>query len=149
FVGNSVAFLIGGVNFEGTPTGLFTGLIDEVQIYNYALLDSDVDFLFQNPGQEIAPHDFPPGGDWRLNTFAGTGGTITRDPDLLKYTNGATVRLTATANAGFVFTGWSGDVSGTNNPIAVTMNANKTITANFQSVPAAKPLAHEKFDETN
>src|SRR5205814_2229206 len=57
----SVAFLIGGVNFEGTPTGLFTGLIDEVQIYNYALVDSDVDFLFHNPGQEIAPHELPPG----------------------------------------------------------------------------------------
>src|SRR5207245_5805475 len=60
FVANSVAFLIGGVNFGGTPTGLFTGLIDEVQIYNYALLDSDVDFLFQNHGQEIPPHNLPP-----------------------------------------------------------------------------------------
>src|SRR5882724_3817038 len=46
FLQNNVAFLIGGVNYQGVPTGRFDGLIDEVQIYNYALADRDVDFLF-------------------------------------------------------------------------------------------------------
>lgn len=32
---------------------------------------------------------------------------------------------------GYVFTGWSGDVSGTNLSITVTMNDNKNIVANF------------------
>ena len=35
------------------------------------------------------------------------------------------------ANAGYVFTGWSGDASGSSNPISVTMNSSKTIIANF------------------
>jgi uncharacterized repeat protein (TIGR02543 family) len=145
---NSVAFLIGGANYSGIPTGLFSGLIDDVQIYNYALVDSDVDFLFQHPGQEIAPHDLPP-GDWWLNTIAGTGGTISRDPNLGKYTNGATVTVTANPSPGFVFTGWSGDASGTANLVVVTMNGNKTLTAGFAQIPVGKALAHWTFDETS
>lgn len=46
---NAAPLLLGGVNFSGVATGLFTGLIDEVQIYNHALSSSDVDFLFNNP----------------------------------------------------------------------------------------------------
>lgn len=51
-VANNVAFLIGGVN-SGAPEGRMTGMIDEVQIYNQALSDGDVDFLFQHPGQVV------------------------------------------------------------------------------------------------
>src|SRR5438034_1951328 len=40
---NSVAFLIGGVNFSGVTTVRFDGLIYEVQIYKYSLVDSEVD----------------------------------------------------------------------------------------------------------
>src|SRR5256886_2934207 len=145
---NSVAFLIGGVNYSGVPTGRFDGLIDDAQIYNYALASSEVNFLFQHPGQEIAPHELPP-GQWRLNTIAGAGGTITRDPDLAKYTTGASVTLTAVPDTGFTFAGWSGDATGTNNPITITMTGNKTVSASFQSVPKAKALAHWKFDETS
>src|SRR2546430_1553204 len=132
---NSVAFLIGGVNYSGVPTGRFDGLIDEVQIYNYALASSEVDFLFQNPAQEIAPHDLP-SGQWRLNTIAGIGGTITRNPDLPKYANGAAVTVTAAPNAGFAFSGWSGDATGTTNPITITMTGNQTVTASFAEIPA-------------
>jgi hypothetical protein len=53
-IGNSAAFLVGGVNFSGTPTGLFTGLVDDVQIYSSALSTANVQFLFLNPGQTLA-----------------------------------------------------------------------------------------------
>jgi uncharacterized repeat protein (TIGR02543 family) len=132
---NTVAFLIGGVNFEGIPTSRFDGLIDEVQIYNYSLAAADVDFLFQNPGQEISPHNLP-AGDWRLNVIANTGGTCSRNPDLGKYANGATVQVTAVSSNGFAFAGWTGDATGLVNPITVMMDANKTVTATFQEVPA-------------
>ena len=52
-VANTVAFLIGGANFNGVPTSLLTGLIDDVQVYNHALSDGDIDFLFQHPGQVV------------------------------------------------------------------------------------------------
>src|SRR6185295_14753867 len=134
-VPNTGSFMIGGVTFSGTPLGQFTGLIDDVQIYNYALTSSNVDFLFQHPSQEIAPHDLPP-GQWRLTTVAGAGGTITKDPDLSKYTNGANVTVTAVPNPGFALTSWSGDATGTNNPITVTMTGNKTVTASFAEIPS-------------
>jgi uncharacterized repeat protein (TIGR02543 family) len=49
------------------------------------------------------------------------------------YTAGAVVQLYASASSGYHFTGWSGDVSGAANPITITMNGNKNITANFAS----------------
>ncbi|MBM4073659.1 MAG: hypothetical protein FJ271_32770, partial [Planctomycetes bacterium] len=69
-----------------------------------------------------------------LTTSATTGGSVARSPDLTKYSKDATVQLTATPNAGFTFTGWSGDASGTANPLSVTITANKTITANFKAL---------------
>jgi hypothetical protein len=42
--------------------------------------------------------------------------------------------LTATANPSYVFGSWSGDVAGTDNPITLIMNGDKTVTANFSPV---------------
>ena len=47
--GNSVPFYIGAVSFAGAPQGRFSGLIDEVQIYNHALNDNEINYLFANP----------------------------------------------------------------------------------------------------
>lgn len=48
------------------------------------------------------------------------------------YASGATATVTATPAAGYAFVNWSGDASGTNATTTVTMNANKSVTANFQ-----------------
>jgi uncharacterized protein (TIGR02145 family)/uncharacterized repeat protein (TIGR02543 family) len=39
--------------------------------------------------------------------------------------------LTATPSPGYQFTGWSGGISGTTNPSSITMNGEKSVTANF------------------
>jgi uncharacterized repeat protein (TIGR02543 family) len=58
------------------------------------------------------------------------------------YTSGTAVTLTATPAAGYSFTGWSGDASGTSTSTTVTMNANKSVTANFQVIaPVTYTLA--------
>jgi len=50
---NSAPFLIGGA-FNGLfTTGLFDGLLDDIQIYNRPLNDGEIDYLYLNPGQEI------------------------------------------------------------------------------------------------
>ncbi len=51
---NSAAFVIGGFSSASTPTARYSGLIDDVQVYDVALSDAEVQFLFQNPGQVVA-----------------------------------------------------------------------------------------------
>jgi uncharacterized repeat protein (TIGR02543 family) len=58
-------------------------------------------------------------------------GTISGATNGQSFGSGSNANLTATANAGYRFTGWSGDASGTANPLTVLMNANKTVVANF------------------
>jgi cellulose 1,4-beta-cellobiosidase len=47
------------------------------------------------------------------------------------YAPGTSVSITATPAGGGTFTGWSGTATSTTNPITITMDANKTLTANF------------------
>jgi uncharacterized repeat protein (TIGR02543 family) len=63
------------------------------------------------------------------------GGSVT--PGSGVYDEGAIVNLTATAAAGYRFDHWSGDASGNAPTVSVTMNANKSVIANF--VPDTPP----------
>lgn len=80
------------------------------------------------------------------NTFALTvsitgEGSVSRTPSRNFYTNGAVVTLTALPGALQNFTAWSGDVASLSNSISVTMNANKFITATFDTVtPSPVPV---------
>ncbi|MBN1342993.1 MAG: hypothetical protein JXQ73_09960 [Phycisphaerae bacterium] len=47
------------------------------------------------------------------------------------YAAGSTVTLTANPNAGYLFSSWSGDASGTDSITTLTMNGHKSATANF------------------
>lgn len=49
-----------------------------------------------------------------------------------QYSAGTQVRLQATPESGWVFIGWSGSINTTNNPVDITMDEAKTITANFE-----------------
>jgi hypothetical protein len=62
-------------------------------------------------------------------------GSVTANPTSTSgyYNNGASVQLTATANAGFQFANWTGDLTGTTNPQSVTMSAPRSVTANFNA----------------
>jgi len=76
---------------------------------------------------------------YTLNVVA-VNGSVLISPNQALYNSGSSVQLTATPNAGFTFTGWSGDASGTNNPLTVTMNGNKNIVATFAPIVVAPPL---------
>jgi len=69
-----------------------------------------------------------------LTTSVAAGGTVSKTPDQSSYAPGAPVTLTATPSAGYEFSGWSGDASGTNNPLTVVMGGNLVIAANFTVV---------------
>jgi pectate lyase len=68
---------------------------------------------------------------YTLTTIAAptTGGSITGAGT---YDSATVVTVKAIAATGYTFTGWSGAVSDTSALISVTMNSNKSVTANFQ-----------------
>jgi hypothetical protein len=66
-----------------------------------------------------------------LTATAGSGGTVTSYPEQETYASNAVVVLTANANPGSAFTGWSGDASGTQNPLTITMVKNTSVGATF------------------
>ena len=59
-------------------------------------------------------------------------GTVEQNPDYLYYADGDQVTLTALAFPGWSFTGWSGDLTGAENPTTFTIHQNFTITANYE-----------------
>lgn len=75
-----------------------------------------------------------------------TNGTVTTNPNSATGTfgNGASVTLTAIPATGYKFDGWSGDATGTTNPLTITMNVDKTITAMFSAITAS--VVDEEFN---
>jgi len=70
-----------------------------------------------------------------INTYTmiadGLNGKVAVSPNLSLFDYGTVVVLTATADANYSFASWGGDASGSVNPLSVTMDGNKNITANF------------------
>ena len=58
-------------------------------------------------------------------------GSVAKNPDQATYHYGDVVTLTATPVTGWVFSAWSGDLTGSANPTNITMDGNKTVTATF------------------
>ena len=59
------------------------------------------------------------------------GGSVTLTPNAPWYDSGQAVQARIIPSAGYTFSGWSGDLSGTANPASVTMNGPKAVTANL------------------
>jgi hypothetical protein len=78
-----------------------------------------------------------PAACYTLTTSVNPGGTgsIAANPapncNGTQYSAGTNVTLTANPSTGYAFSSWSGDASGSTNPTTITMNANKSVTANF------------------
>ncbi len=68
---------------------------------------------------------------YTLNTFTTGNGTVSAIPNQLSYDSATNVQLTAVPDAGWSFSAWSGDATGSINPLSVTMDGNKNITATF------------------
>lgn len=59
-------------------------------------------------------------------------GNVTINPLNATYVSGTVVTLTAIPDVNWTFFSWSGDLTGTQNPADITMNANKTVSATFK-----------------
>lgn len=69
-----------------------------------------------------------------VDAFPTAGGTVSRNPNNSTYTHNQSVTVTATPSTGYKFTGWSGASSSANSTVTVTMDGNKTLTANFEAL---------------
>jgi len=64
-----------------------------------------------------------------MNTMPADGGTV--NPTSGTYEAGTQLTLNATPNDGYRFNNWSGDITGGSNTMALLVNSNKNLTANF------------------
>src|SRR5512134_1416205 len=62
-------------------------------------------------------------------------GSVSRNPTNSLYPAGSVVTLAAAPSNGWYFEAWSGDATGTENPLNVTMTGNKVITGSFAELP--------------
>jgi uncharacterized repeat protein (TIGR02543 family) len=66
-----------------------------------------------------------------VDTEPPEGGYVQADPAVGLVFAGSSVTLSAIANPGYTFAGWSGDASGAENPLSFTMTGDTHITARF------------------
>src|SRR5262249_39555953 len=114
------------------------GLADSWEIANFGNLNQNATGDFDKDG--VSNFDeFSDGTDPKSNTSFKTkltvttdgGGAITVSPVKPVYNPGEVVTLTAIATVPNTFRGWAGDLTGTSNPAAITMGANRTVIGRF------------------
>ncbi len=66
-----------------------------------------------------------------LEIFIDGNGSVAKDPDQDGYEEGDEVELTADPDNGWVFSGWSGDASGTSLTTTITIDDDPSVTATF------------------
>ena len=77
---------------------------------------------------------------YTLTTSVSPQGAGTVTPSTGAYSAETVVTLTATANLGYTFSSWGGDISGSDNPTTVTMNSNKNVIAYFNCTNPCTPI---------
>jgi len=82
-------------------------------------------------GDKIITATFVPLYQYHLTVNVSGYGTVTKVPNKVTYDPGEEVILTPSTVAGWLFDHWGGDASGSDNPLTVTMDSNKNITATF------------------
>ncbi|MGI8315805.1 InlB B-repeat-containing protein [Halobacillus mangrovi] len=91
----------------------------------------------EDNGDEEEPAPEP--AVYQLNTGVSGEGSIQKDQTGSEFKEGSNVQLTAKPQEGWVFKGWSGDISGSSATVTVTMDQDKTIQANFEKKPEPEP----------
>ncbi len=89
--------------------------------------------VMMDADKEVTVDFFPPRKVDIVVTPAGTG-TVAMNPNKTSFRQGDIVQLTATP-VGSTFTSWTGGASGTTNTITVTIDGDKSVTANFTVSP--------------
>jgi uncharacterized repeat protein (TIGR02543 family) len=113
-----------------------TGVARKVYIDNLELL---------NDGDEYAPAE-----EFSLTISVNGNGSVEVDDvaftDVITADEGTVLSLKAIADAGYVFDGWSGDLTSVNADETITMDADKTVTATFSEDAPAEVVTRWEFE---
>jgi len=118
----------GNISYEQNPTHQYA--CDGT--YNVTLTVVDNDGATNTTSKQITI--FPIQYTLTTSVDPSGSGSISLNPSGGTYDEGTVVTITANPNAGYEFDHWSGDASGTNPTINITMNENKSIIAYFVPV---------------
>ncbi|MDZ7361898.1 MAG: alginate lyase family protein [candidate division KSB1 bacterium] len=91
------------------------------------------DTLLMNANKNVIAN-FVKAGPFTITVNTVGSGAVTLNPRGGVYAGGTVVTLTASPASGFKFTGWSGGLTGSNNPATLMLTGDKTITATFTAV---------------
>jgi len=86
---------------------------------------------------------------YTLSAWPEPVGKLTFSPTRGPYEEGTEVTLLATPEEGYIFDHWSGDVTGTSNPIKITMDGNKSVTAHFIIHIVDGIIFQDNFDDNS
>ena len=116
-----------GLNIGGTVDSVRTGTSLRKRHHDTSLDVYSDNIVISN--NYIGPESTQAEYTLTVNTVG--SGTVTKNPNQATYTEGTDVTLTLFPADGWTFAGWSGDLTGSNNPETITMDSDKTVTATF------------------
>ena len=107
-------------------TGLTNGTVTAL-----AINPKSPTILYAGTGNGVFRYDTVTSYVLTTTVAQSAAGSISRSPDASSYAPGTVVTLAASPASGYVFTGWSGALTGKKNPATVTMDADRNVTAFF------------------
>ena len=119
---------VGGSSARGYATGLgiFTFTFEPTPHLSTWTLQS-----LQDQGEKTAYAIDEYFTKYTLTVSTVGNGTVTKDPDRPTYFYDDVVKLTATADANWSFDHWTGALSGSTNPVNLTITMNMTVSVHF------------------
>jgi hypothetical protein len=115
----------------------------DVNGFRTLVLASDNNFNGAQTTQfHVLTTDIPAVTRRTLATAVTGSGSVTAAPSVAWYPDGSEVSLTAMPATSHTFANWTGSVTGSSNPVGLTMDADKSVTANFQTIYASWAIAN-------
>ncbi|NLO70538.1 MAG: T9SS type A sorting domain-containing protein [Porphyromonadaceae bacterium] len=117
-----------GPNSAPTSNG-FLNLKSSSNLIDKGVKTTGITYNGTNPDLGAVEYGGTTTTTYTLTTNVQGSGSVT--PSTSSYTSGSVVSVNATPASGWEFSNWTGAASGSTNPINITMNGNKTLTAVF------------------
>ncbi|MBE0411122.1 MAG: LamG domain-containing protein, partial [Anaerolineales bacterium] len=134
FLGNWFSDQVLSIGFHNPPPYYhFTGSLDEIAVYGKALSLDEIRYHYEK-GLENKGYCEPVS----LEIIVDGNGSVEKSPSD-PYQFGQMVTLTANPEPDMIFYAWSGDLTEFENPVTVTMDQDKSITATFKD-PGIDPV---------